>query len=70
MDEKKGRQAAEAYGLVAVGVLGILVEGARQKLIPFDETTCSLLKTTNFRISDALIERARAILAEAGIPHP
>ena len=71
MDERKGRQAAEAHGLVAVGVLGILVEGARRKLISFDETSGHLIKTTNFRISEAVIERARTILADSIIsPHP
>ena len=71
MDEKKGRQAAEAHGLIAVGVLGILVEGARRNLISFDETSGHLMRSTNFRVSESVMERARAILATPGIPpHP
>jgi predicted nucleic acid-binding protein len=62
MDEKKGRLAAEALGLVAVGVIGVIIEATRARLIEF-EATIELLRTkTNFRVSDLVIERAREAL--------
>ena len=67
MDEKKGRLAAESCGLVAVGVLGILVEAARMGLLDFELALGELMSTTNFRASTALLERARATLAKPSI---
>jgi predicted nucleic acid-binding protein len=63
MDEKKGRLAAESLGLVAVGVIGIITTAARQGMIDFEPMVGRLIETTNFRVSDAVIDRASAALA-------
>jgi len=62
MDEKKGRLAAESLGLVAVGVIGIVTAAARLGLIEFEPVIQRLVETTNFRVSDAVLDRARAAL--------
>jgi hypothetical protein len=64
MDEKKGRLAVESLGLVAVGVIGILTTAARQGMIDFELVIRRLVETTNFRVSDAVLERARAALTK------
>jgi len=64
MDEKKGRLAAESLGLVAVGVIGILTTAARLGMIDFEPVIRRLVETTNFRVSDAVLERARAALTK------
>ncbi len=60
MDEKKGRLAAESLGLVAVG--GIITSAARLGMIDFETVIQRLIETTNFRVSDAVLDRARAAL--------
>ena len=62
MDEKKGRLAAESLGLVAVGVIGIITSAARLGMIDFEPVIQRLIETTNFRVSDAVLDRARAAL--------
>jgi uncharacterized protein len=64
MDERKGRLAAESLGLLAVGVIGIITSAARQGMIDFEEVIQRLIETTNFRMSDAVLERARAALTK------
>lgn len=65
MDEKKGRQAAESLGLVAVGVIGIITSAARLGMIDFEPVIRRLVETTNFRVSNAVLDRARAALGSA-----
>ena len=64
MDEKSGQLAVESLGLVAVGVIGILTTAARQGMIDFELVIRRLVETTNFRVSDAVLERARAALTK------
>lgn len=64
MDEKSGQLAVESLGLVAVGVIGILTTAARQGMIDFEPVIRRLVETTNFRVSDAVLERARAALTK------
>jgi hypothetical protein len=64
MDEKSGQLAVETLGLVAVGVIGILTTAARQGMIDFELVIRRLVETTNFRLSDAVLERARAALTK------
>jgi hypothetical protein len=68
MDEKKGRQAAEAHGFVVIGVLGILVAAAKQGLVDFDAAVQRLTLQTNFRISETLIHRARSAVQRGTSP--
>jgi predicted nucleic acid-binding protein len=62
MDEKKGRLVAESLGLVAVGVIGIITAAALLGMVDFEVVIRRLVKTTNFRVSDAVLDRARATL--------
>ena len=68
MDEKKGRLAAESLGFVAVGVIGIITTAARQGMIDFEPVIRRLIETTNFRVSDAVLDRARATLTRPPEP--
>ncbi len=69
MDEKKGRLAAEAHGFVVVGVLGVLVAAARRDLVDFENGVSLLTQQTNYRISDALIQYARAAVQAVQSPN-
>ena len=62
MDEKKGRLAAESLGLVAVGVIGIITSASNFGMIDFELVIRRLVETTNFRVSDAVLDSARAAL--------
>jgi predicted nucleic acid-binding protein len=62
MDEKKGRLVVESLGLVAVGVIGIITAAALLGMVDFEVVIRRLVKTTNFRVSDAVLDRARATL--------
>jgi len=54
--------SAESLGLVAVGVIGVITSAARLGLIDFEPVIRRLIETTNFRVSDAVLDRARAAL--------
>lgn len=54
IDERKGRQVAEAHSLVAVGTLGILLKAAQEGIIDLADALVRLQKT-NFYISEAMV---------------
>ncbi|MBL9117886.1 MAG: hypothetical protein JNJ83_22950 [Verrucomicrobiaceae bacterium] len=58
LDEKRGRQVAEALGLQKTGLLGIIAEAAERRWLDFDETLGRLVQT-GFHIREPLIEAVR-----------
>ena len=56
IDERKGRKIALNQGLKIVGVLGVLIENYKQKLISFEEAKIYFLlfKENGLRVSDEL----------------
>ena len=59
IDERRGRKVAVREGLLVVGVLGVLLEARRRKLIPsLAEAIGQLEKIADFRISPQLKLRA------------
>jgi len=58
IDERPGRQAAEAHGLEAYGTLGVILVAARRRLINADEAL-DRLQNTNFRVSPRLLRSVR-----------
>ena len=58
IDERLGRQAAEAHGLEAYGTLGIILVAAQRKLINAEDALDRLQKT-NFRVSPRLLRSVR-----------
>jgi predicted nucleic acid-binding protein len=59
MDDQAGRLEAERRGLTVLGVLGVLKQADRAGLIRLEIAVAKLLRT-NFRVSDAIIQRALA----------
>jgi predicted nucleic acid-binding protein len=59
MDDLDGRLEAANRKLAVIGTLGILAEAARRKLLDLP-MALSALKSTNFHVSPALIERLLA----------
>ena len=58
MDERRGRKVAEDYGIIVVGVLGVLVKAKQKGLIPnVKEDIIRLRDETSFWISDALVQQ-------------
>jgi hypothetical protein len=64
MDERRGRRAADRFGLKVLGVLGILVEAKRRDLIErVEPLLIDLRERAGFRVSAGLLQR---VLEEAG----
>jgi predicted nucleic acid-binding protein len=63
MDDLDGRREAENRKLAVIGTLGILAEAARRSFLDLSRALAAL-KTTNFHVSPALIERLLARDAE------
>jgi predicted nucleic acid-binding protein len=59
LDERRGRAVARALGLRVTGLLAILVEAALAGEIDFEDAL-SRLQATGFRLSQALMDDARA----------
>jgi predicted nucleic acid-binding protein len=59
LDERRGRAVARALGLRVTGLLAILVEAALAGEIEFEDSL-SRLQATGFRLSQALMDDARA----------
>jgi predicted nucleic acid-binding protein len=59
MDDASARRTAEQSGFIVVGTVGVLARAARRNLIDIDAAFVSLSKT-NFRLTKALLNRARA----------
>jgi predicted nucleic acid-binding protein len=60
VDERAGRNTAAALGLNCMGTLGVLALASRRGLLNFEAALESLL-LTNFRASDELIRKTRAL---------
>ena len=64
IDERKGRQYAEKYGLKIIGLLGILIRAKQKGHIDFLKPILTELENDiGFRMSKSLLER---VLREAG----
>jgi predicted nucleic acid-binding protein len=61
LDERRGRAVAKALGLRVTGLLAILVEAAIAGEIDFEDVL-NRLQATGFRLSQALLDEARAIV--------
>jgi predicted nucleic acid-binding protein len=59
LDEKRARRAAVQRGHQVVGLLGILVQGAKHGLVDLDDAI-TRLQATNFRLNPALIDLVRS----------
>jgi predicted nucleic acid-binding protein len=66
VDEFLGRQAAAQAGLVVIGVLGILLESYRRRLISNPGSLLSQLLTSGFRVSRELIAEFEAQVGAIG----
>ena len=62
MDERKGRQIAQRLGFRVSGILAVIAEAARLKLLDFDQAVFKLTQETNFRVSPTVIEAIRSQL--------
>lgn len=62
MDERKGRQIAQRLGFRVSGVLAVIADAARLKLLDFDQAISKLTQDTNFRVSPTVIEAVRSQL--------
>jgi predicted nucleic acid-binding protein len=61
IDEATGRSVASLLGVPTTGTLGVLVAAAKEGLVDL-KTSLGRLQNTNFRISNALIDK---VLADA-----
>ena len=55
IDERRGRLAAERCGISAMGTLNILEAADTRGLVDFEDAIARL-RSTNFHVSDALID--------------
>ena len=60
MDEFRGRSIASERGLVVIGVLGILLESYRQRLIETPLEILAQLRSNRFHVSRALVKEFEA----------
>ena len=65
IDEQLGRQTATEYNLKITGILGILIEAKRQKLIPLVKPILDdLINTAKFWVSPSLYNRILSLVGE------
>ncbi|WP_071189512.1 DUF3368 domain-containing protein [Trichormus sp. NMC-1] len=65
IDEQLGRQTATEYNLKITGILGILIDAKRQKLIPLVKPILDdLINTAKFWVSPSLYNRILSIVGE------
>ncbi|WP_240469795.1 DUF3368 domain-containing protein [Cyclobacterium sp. SYSU L10401] len=65
IDEGKGRKVAKELGISITGSLGILILAKKKRLVPLIKPIIEKIQKTNFRLSEALIEKVLE-LAEEG----
>lgn len=66
IDERRGRRVAQREGVRVIGLLGVLLEAKRRRIIQsLHDTIGKLQATAGFRISESLKTR---LLGEAGEP--
>ena len=56
MDELRGRKVAQRYEIKTVGVLGVLMQGKVQGLIPEVSSLIEQLQVENYRLSASLVD--------------
>jgi len=64
IDERLGREVAQARGLAVRGTLGVLVQARREGLLPALKPVLDDMLTEGFRIAPALIHEALAYVGE------
>lgn len=63
IDERKGRMAAAARGLLLIGTMALVERFAREGWIDFDRTV-SRLRAANFRMNEQLVTEAKKRLKD------
>lgn len=63
IDELKGREVARSLGIEITGTLGIILAAKNKGLIPSVLSIIEKVQSTNFRVTDKLLQK---ILKEAG----
>jgi predicted nucleic acid-binding protein len=59
IDERAGRQKAQANGLLVSGTLGVIADAATRGWIDFDQTLAKHRTATNFRVAENILEELR-----------
>jgi predicted nucleic acid-binding protein len=68
IDERVGREVAQARGLTVRGTLGVLVQARREGLLPALKPLLDALFAEGFRIAPALVREALAHVGEGSEP--
>ena len=56
LDELRGRKVAQHYEIQTVGILGVLMQGKLQGLLPDVAPLIEQLQVENYRLSVALVD--------------
>lgn len=64
LDEKKARQVARGIGLKLIGTAGMLVRAKKKGVISEVKPILMDLRAAEFRISDAIVEKALNLAGE------
>ena len=64
IDEYKGRQIADSYGVSIVGIIGVLIQAKQEGIIPLVSPTIEKLTQIGFRLNKQLIASVLARLGE------
>lgn len=65
MDERKGRQVAQRFGLPVTGVVSVLADAAIHGYLDFDKSVQELVAKTNFRVSQQVLDVVRGRIARS-----
>ena len=65
LDDLAARDIAEARGIKTAGTLGLLAQAHLRGWLDF-ETALAKLRATNYRISEEVVERVRALMSMQG----
>ena len=64
MDEKRGRQVAIQHDIPVIGVIGVLLQAKQKDLIPEVKMYLRAMKDADYRMSDALLNKALELAGE------
>jgi predicted nucleic acid-binding protein len=64
MDEKRGRQVAVQHNIPIIGVIGVLLQAKEKGLIPEIKMYLKALQDADYRLSDALLDKALGLAGE------
>lgn len=64
MDEKRGRQVAIQHDIPVIGVIGVLLQAKQKDLIPEVKMYLKAMKDADYRMSDALLNKALELAGE------